>query len=94
MELLTAMTLHALVEDLALEDIESRKQGSDAMPLVIVGHGAGAARLGAVQRLYLTLLIDRQHDGTVRRIDVQANDLPELGGKLRIVGQLELAHQM
>jgi hypothetical protein len=29
----------------------------------------------------LALLIDRQHDGMVRRIDVQANDLLELGGK-------------
>jgi hypothetical protein len=39
------------------------------MALVIVGHGAGAdllhrqPRLGAIQRLNLALLIDRQHDG-------------------------------
>jgi hypothetical protein len=41
-----------------------------------------------------SLLIDRQHDGMVRRINVQPNDLLELGGKLRVVGQLELAYQM
>ncbi len=58
-ELLMAMTLHALAEDLAFKDIERREQGSDAMPLVIVGHGARASllhrqpRLGAVQRLNL-----------------------------------------
>ena len=54
-ELLMAMALHALAKDLPLKDIDSRKQGREAMPLVIVGHGAGAAvlhrqsRLGAVQ---------------------------------------------
>ena len=31
-----AMAPHALAEDLALKDIESREQASDAMPLVIV----------------------------------------------------------
>src|SRR5579863_2974243 len=99
-ELLMAMALHALAEDLALKDIESRKQGSYAMPLVIVGHGAGAAvlhrqpRLGAVQRLNLAFLVDRQHDSVVGRIDVETHDLLELGGKSRIIGQLELTHQM
>ncbi len=67
-ELLMAMTPHTLAEDLALKDIESREQGGDAMPLVIVGHGSGAtllhrqSRLGAVQSLDLAFLIDRQHD--------------------------------
>src|SRR5215471_13452344 len=30
----------------------------------------------------------------VRRINIEPNDLLEFGGKLRIVGELELAHQM
>ena len=95
-----AMTLHALTEDLALKDIERREQGGDAMPLIIVGHGARASllhrqpRLGAVQRLNLALLIDGQHNGVVRRIDVKSHDVLELGGKLRVSGQLELTHQM
>ena len=99
-ELLMAMTLHALADDLALKDIERREQGGDAVPLIIVGHGAGASllhrqpRLGAVQRLNLALLIDGQHNGVVRRIDVKSDDVLELGGKLRVAGQLELAHQM
>ncbi len=94
------MTLHALAEDLALKDIERREQGGDAMPLIIVGHGARASllhrqpRLGAVQRLNLALLIDAQHNRVVRWIDVKPYDVPELGGKLRVPGQLELAYQM
>src|SRR5437899_6508898 len=41
-ELLMAMTLHALANNLALKDIERREQGCDAMALVIVGYGASA----------------------------------------------------
>jgi len=95
-----AMTLHALAENLALKDIERREQGGDAMTSVVVGHGARASllhrqpRLSAVQRLNLALLIDREHDGVVGRVDIQPDDLLELGGKLQIVGQLEPAHQM
>jgi hypothetical protein len=65
--------------------------------LVVAGHGAGApvlhrqSRQGAVQRLDSAFLIDREHDGVGGRIDVQADDVLELGGKLRIVRQLEAA---
>src|SRR5258707_3386918 len=58
-ELLMAMALHALADDLALKDIERREQGGDAMALVIMGHGASAsllhrqAWLGAIKRLNL-----------------------------------------
>ena len=97
-ELLMAMALHALADDLALENIERREQGGDAMALIVMGHGAGTpllhrqTRLGTVKRLNLALLIDRQDNGVVGRIDIEADDLMQLGGKLRIVGQLELAH--
>jgi hypothetical protein len=93
-----AMTLHALANNLALKDIERREQGCDAMALVIVGYGASAPlihrqpRLGAIKRLNLALLIDRQDNGVVGRIDVEADDLVQFGDKLRIVGQLELTH--
>src|ERR1700731_237663 len=93
-----AMALHALADDLALKDIERCEQGSDAMALVIMGYGARApllhrqTRLGAIKCLNLALLIDRQDNGVVGRIDVEADDLVQFGGKLRIVGQLELAH--
>src|SRR5664280_2832605 len=39
-----------------------------------------------------SLLIDRQDNGVVGRINVEADDLVQFGGKLRIVGQFELTH--
>ena len=99
-ELLMAMALHTLADDLAFQHIKRRKQCRDAVTLVVVGNGAGASllhrqpRLGAVQRLDLAFLIDRENDGVVGRIDVEADDLFELGRELRIIRQLEPADQM
>ena len=51
------------------------------MPLIVVGDGASTSLLhrqpglGAVQRLDLAFLIDRENDGAVGRIDVEADDL-------------------
>jgi len=42
----------------------------------------------------LAFLIDRENDGVVGRIDVEADDLFELGRELRIIRQLEPADQM
>ena len=50
------------------------------MALVIIGHRAAAAALhrqpwlSAVERLNLALLIDRQHQCVLRRIDIEADD--------------------
>ena len=80
-----AMALHALADDLAVKHIERREKGGDAVPLIVVGDGAGTSllhrrpRLGAVQRLDLAFLINRENDGVVRRIDVEADELFELG---------------
>ena len=80
-ELLMAVALHALADHGAVEHVERGEQGGGAVALVVVGHGAAAAllhrqpRLGAVERLDLALLVDRQHDGMRRRIDVEADDL-------------------
>jgi len=68
-ELLMALALHALADDLALECIEGGEQRGGAMALIIMAHGASApllhrqAGLGAVQGLDLALLIDRQDNG-------------------------------
>jgi hypothetical protein len=48
--------------------------------------------LGTIKRLNLALLVNRQDNGVAGRIDIEANDLVQFGGKLGIVGQLELAH--
>ncbi|AWM29807.1 hypothetical protein AOX55_00004371 (plasmid) [Sinorhizobium fredii CCBAU 25509] len=94
-ELLMPVTLHVPADDGAVEHVEGGKQRGRAMPLVVVGHGAepallqGQAGLGAVERLDLALLVDRQHDGMGRRVDVEADNVFELGDELRVVGELE-----
>ena len=50
------------------------------------------AGLGAVERLDLALFVDRQHHRVRRRIDIEADDVAQLGDKLAIARQLELAH--
>ena len=48
------------------------------------------AGLGAVESLDLRLLINRQHHGMGRRVDIQADDIRELLGKGGIIGELEV----
>jgi hypothetical protein len=61
------VALHALAEDGPVKQVEGGKQGSRAVADIVVGHRPGAAlfhrqtRLGAIERLDLALLIDREH---------------------------------
>jgi hypothetical protein len=70
-----AMALHTLADHLAFENVEGCEQGGGAMSLVVVREGCGAALrhrqagLSPVERLDLALLVNRQNDGMVRRID-------------------------
>ena len=63
-----------------------------------MGHCPGAALLhrqaglGAVEGLDLAHLVDRQHNGMGGRIDIEADDISELLGELRVVGELERLH--
>ena len=50
--------------------------------------------LGAVERLDLALLIDRENDGMSGWIDVEPDHIPELLGEPGIVRELELAIAM
>ena len=99
-ELLMAMALHVAADHRAVENVEGGEQRRRAVALVVVGHRAGAAlfqrqpRLGAVERLDLALLVDRQHDGVRGRIDVEPDDVAQLVDELWVVGELELAHAM
>src|ERR1044072_392650 len=85
-----AMALHTLADHLAFENVEGCEQGGGAMPLVVVREGCGAAllhrqaRLSSVERLDLALLVNRQNDGVVRRIDIKADDVAQLGDELRL----------
>ena len=90
-ELLMPVALHAAADHRAVEHVQRGEQRRRAVALVVVGHGPGAALLqrqaglGAVERLDLALLVDRQHDGVRRRIDVEPDDVAQLvdeGGSL------------
>ena len=94
------MAAHAFADDLARGDIERRKQSRGSVALVVVGHRAGAALLqrksglGAIERLDLAFLVDRQHQRLVRRVEVKPDNVLNLLTKLRVVGELETARQM
>jgi hypothetical protein len=79
----------------AFQDVESGEQSGGAVPDVVVGHRAATALfqrqpwLGAIERLNLALLVHREHDGMGGWVDVEPDDVAQLGGELRIVGRLE-----
>src|SRR5579859_989972 len=80
--------------------VKGGKQRRGAVALVIVRHRLGPplferqARLRAVERLDLALLVDAQHQGTLRRVHVKADNIDNLLGEHRIVRDLESAHDM
>ena len=90
------MALHVVADDRSVEDVHGREQGGRPVPLAIMGHGSGAAplhrqaRLGAVERLDLALLVDGKHDGVRRGIDIEPDDVAQLVDELGIRGELEL----
>ena len=63
--------------------------------LVVVGHGSGPTllegepRLGAVERLDLALLVNRQHHGVGRRVNIEPDDISQLGGEAWIARAFE-----
>ncbi len=97
-ELLVAVALHALAQHRAVEHVERGEQGCGAVADVVVGRGRRLpllrrqARLGAVERLNLGFLIDREHDHVRRRVHVEADHVPQLGHERRVFGEFEGAH--
>jgi hypothetical protein len=57
----------------------------------VTPNGLSDSSAWPVKRLVLALLIDRQDDGMLRRINVKSDDNEQFGRKPRIVGQLEQA---
>jgi hypothetical protein len=99
-EFLMTMALHVAADDRAVEDVKRSEQRRGTVPLVIVGHGSEPAllqrqaRLGAIEGLNLALLVDRQDDGMGRRVDIEPDDVAQLGDEVRIVRELELSAPM
>src|SRR6202047_4109947 len=86
-----AVELQAAAGGGSVKHIEGGEQRRCAMAFVVVGHRPSAALLhrqtglGAVERLDLTLLINREDDGVGGRIDIETDDVPELLDKLRVL---------
>ena len=97
-ELLMAMTLIALSHDPPLQDLQGRKQRGRAVAFVVVRHRAtaaffhGQARLRAIQRLNLALLVHANHHRLLGRIQVKAHHVGQLLQKPRVARQLEALH--
>ena len=91
---------HAAADHPAVEDVERGEQGRGAVALVVVRPGAGLAwlqrqaGLGAVERLDLALLVEREDQAVGGRIDIQPDDVAQLLGERRIVRALEGAQAM
>ena len=97
-ELLVAMPSHATSDHGSVEDIERGEQSGRAVALVVMGHRPAfsglerQARLRAVEPLDLALLVDRDDHRVLGRVHVEADDVLDLLGELRIAGALEGAN--
>ncbi len=84
----------------ANQDVERSKQRRRAVALIVMRHRAGPAllqrqsRLGAIERLNMTLLIHSQNQSLVRRIEVQPDHVHQLFREARITGYLERPNLM
>src|SRR5262249_60105574 len=85
----------AFADDEATLHVEGRKQRGRAVPLVVVRHGRGPsllerqARLRAVERLDLALLVDAEHHRALWRIEVKPDNVGDLLLELPIIRDLE-----
>ena len=85
----------ALADDAAGGDIEGGEERGRAVTLVIVRAPLGHARqhrqdrLSAVEGLDLALFVDTEHQGAVRRRQIEPNDVADLVHEERIARQLE-----
>ena len=95
-----AMALHVAADHGSVEHVHRRERCSRAVPLVVMGHGSGAALLErqpglrSVERVDLALFVYTEHDGRHQRIDVELDDVAQLVDEGRVVGQLELPDAM
>jgi len=99
-EFLVAVLLHTATDDRAVENVERGEQGGCAVAFVVMRECPATARLdrqawlGAIKRLDLRFLVDRQHQTVRWRIDIKTDDVMELLGEGRIIGALECLNTM
>ena len=82
-------------DDLSGGHVEGGEEAGDAVAGVVVGAFLRHAghhrqhRLGPVECLDLRLLVDAEHDGFVRRVEVETDDVAYLVDELRVGGEFE-----
>lgn len=93
--LLVGVTLGSLAEHLAVEVAQRGEQCERAVAHIVVGgvahmaHANGQSGQGTLQRLALALLIAAEDQRPVWRIEIQPDNIPELGLKVLVVGEFE-----
>jgi Transposase len=81
--------------DLAAGHLQRSEQAGGAVAQVIMGHADGQPgphrqrRLGAVKRLNLRLFVHAQHQRALRRVQIEPDDIGQLGVELRVAAELE-----
>ncbi len=94
-EFAVAVALHTAADHRPVEHAEGGEQGGGAVALVVVRHGLAAPgldrqpRLGAIERLDLAFLVEREHHGMRRRIEIEVDNVGEFGREGRIARALE-----
>jgi hypothetical protein len=94
-ELLVAVAVLADAGDLAGRYLQRGEQGGGAVPDVVVGpllrqvRSHRQDRRGPIQRLDLAFFVDGQHHGLLRGVQVETDDVTDLGLQFRVGGELE-----
>src|SRR5689334_3891238 len=94
-EFLAAMPPMTLADDFAGRHVERCEQRRRAMPAVVVRPPLRRTechrqnRGSAIERLNLALLVHTQDQGAVRRIEIEADDVPHFVHEERVARQLE-----
>ena len=94
------MPLFRTRDDLSIEVAKRRKQRDGAVARVVVRARANVSqpqrqsRLSAFERLALALLVATEHQRLVGRVQVEADDVPELALEIGVLGNLERAREV